>query len=414
MEQLLKNALILLLMTISVIYSQEVPVPERFLRPRTFNPHPYTADAGLRDYSIELEPNVEPEAHPTLDQHPYPLFQRIDTRNNDNSPVQFPVVPPVLKKTLKSKTSSKYIQVPKNYAFSYAVKDHQSGDDFSHSQAHDGKATQGEYRVKLPDGRIQVVSYTADNKGYRADVRYDGERNEKDVYRNEQLPYPHPVPGYISTTLFDKKVQKVGPTTPTFLVYTPNSGYRPAPAPPKYKTPPPALPKISPTISTDGSLGYQNPVYYNTYNEVHTSQPSDIKYVSSEEFLQSITAAKYLQDVLPKQDHRTKSAPSLRDYATVHQNVSPNPGPIFQAVLSSTSAPKISEDENNSDGIDYSSELHSTVAAPQAIYPSSTPSTIYQDSYYALHPSQTSQKVISPNVKYIYLTSSQYDAYKDH
>ncbi|KAJ2943215.1 hypothetical protein O0L34_g18926 [Tuta absoluta] len=62
-----------------------------------------------------------------------------------------------------------------NYAFSYTVKDHKTGDDFSHSQQSTGSATNGEYRVRLPDGRMQIVSYTADENGYKADVRYDDE-----------------------------------------------------------------------------------------------------------------------------------------------------------------------------------------------------------------------------------------------
>lgn len=53
------------------------------------------------------------------------------------------------------------------------MKDQKTGDDFSHSQQRSGSATNGEYRVKLPDGRIQIVSYTADENGYKADVRYD-------------------------------------------------------------------------------------------------------------------------------------------------------------------------------------------------------------------------------------------------
>ncbi|CAH0403630.1 unnamed protein product [Chilo suppressalis] len=63
----------------------------------------------------------------------------------------------------------------KNYAFSYTVKDQKTGDDFSHSQHSSGSATNGEYRVRLPDGRMQIVSYTADENGYQADVRYDDE-----------------------------------------------------------------------------------------------------------------------------------------------------------------------------------------------------------------------------------------------
>lgn len=53
------------------------------------------------------------------------------------------------------------------------MKDQKTGDDFSHSQRSSGSATNGEYRVRLPDGRMQVVSYTADENGYKADVRYD-------------------------------------------------------------------------------------------------------------------------------------------------------------------------------------------------------------------------------------------------
>lgn len=58
------------------------------------------------------------------------------------------------------------------YAFSYAVKDEYSGNDFGHSATSDGDNTEGEYRVLLPDGRTQVVTYTADHyQGYTAEVR---------------------------------------------------------------------------------------------------------------------------------------------------------------------------------------------------------------------------------------------------
>ncbi|KAI9559709.1 hypothetical protein GHT06_013714 [Daphnia sinensis] len=39
----------------------------------------------------------------------------------------------------------------------------------------DGKVTAGNYRVLLPDGRVQIVNYKADDYGYNADVKYQGE-----------------------------------------------------------------------------------------------------------------------------------------------------------------------------------------------------------------------------------------------
>lgn len=69
-------------------------------------------------------------------------------------------------------------QQKKDYAFSYIVRDHSTGDDFSHRQSQNSKATKGEYRVKLPDGRVQIVSYTADKNGYKADVKYEDSSDE--------------------------------------------------------------------------------------------------------------------------------------------------------------------------------------------------------------------------------------------
>jgi Insect cuticle protein len=62
----------------------------------------------------------------------------------------------------------------KRYRFSYAVKDGQSGDDFSHTQKQENGAVHGSYKVHLPDGRMQIVKYTADDiHGYRAEVSYE-------------------------------------------------------------------------------------------------------------------------------------------------------------------------------------------------------------------------------------------------
>ncbi|KAK4306577.1 hypothetical protein Pmani_021626 [Petrolisthes manimaculis] len=67
------------------------------------------------------------------------------------------------------------IFVPASYEFVYGVEDDPSANNFGHQETRDGDVTRGEYFVKLPDGRIQTVRYTADPvNGFQADISYDG------------------------------------------------------------------------------------------------------------------------------------------------------------------------------------------------------------------------------------------------
>lgn len=57
------------------------------------------------------------------------------------------------------------------FDFTYSVNDIEHGNDYSHNAISDGDVTRGEYRIKLPDGRTQIVKYTADWKnGFNAQV----------------------------------------------------------------------------------------------------------------------------------------------------------------------------------------------------------------------------------------------------
>merc|ERR1712215_589745 len=77
--------------------------------------------------------------------------------------------------------------MPFNY--NYAVDDHYSGNQFNHDSKSDGKVTEGEYRVLLPDGRTQIVKYTADPyNGYQAEVTYEGEANTYEPQASYQPP----------------------------------------------------------------------------------------------------------------------------------------------------------------------------------------------------------------------------------
>jgi len=68
----------------------------------------------------------------------------------------------------------KHAGMPYNYA--WEVKDAEAGLNYGQNENSDGSVVTGEYRVLLPDGRTQVVTYKADhNSGYVAEVTYEGE-----------------------------------------------------------------------------------------------------------------------------------------------------------------------------------------------------------------------------------------------
>lgn len=52
----------------------------------------------------------------------------------------------------------------------------QIGNDYAQRESSDGNVVTGVYRVLLPDSRVQVVKYMADDaNGYTADVQYEGQ-----------------------------------------------------------------------------------------------------------------------------------------------------------------------------------------------------------------------------------------------
>merc|ERR1711971_1348578 len=81
---------------------------------------------------------------------------------------QYPVAAPALVEA--------YPDLPPVYNYQYGVNDQgYSNSVFSQSEQRDGANAGGEYRVNLPDGRVQIVTYTAGPEGYNAAVSYEGE-----------------------------------------------------------------------------------------------------------------------------------------------------------------------------------------------------------------------------------------------
>merc|ERR1719510_730642 len=84
---------------------------------------------------------------------------------------------------------------PAVYQYGYAAQDDYSKASFSANENRDGDATTGEYRVALPDGRTQIVTYHVDAYGgYVADVKYDGVAQYPEY--KPAAPYHAPKPAY--------------------------------------------------------------------------------------------------------------------------------------------------------------------------------------------------------------------------
>ena len=89
-----------------------------------------------------------------------------------------------------------YEDTPPVYGYEYAVADDYSKANFGQNEKRDGYSTSGQYRVLLPDGRTQIVTYgTADAySGNVAEVVYEGTAHygPGPAYK----PAPHPAPVY--------------------------------------------------------------------------------------------------------------------------------------------------------------------------------------------------------------------------
>ena len=91
------------------------------------------------------------------------------------------------------------IQPARPYNFGYDVNDDRTYTRFGQQESSDGKVVSGSYRVHLPDGRIQTVTYKADDYGNVADVKYEGEAKAYDykpAYKADYAAPAYKAPAY--------------------------------------------------------------------------------------------------------------------------------------------------------------------------------------------------------------------------
>merc|ERR1712051_759172 len=147
--------------------------------------------------------------------------------------------------------------IPPVYNYNYAVKDDYSGSIFTAAEERDNYNAAGSYSVNLPDGRVQIVSYSVSGPdgGYIADVKYEGVASYAPVAAKPYVPAPAPVYKPKPKPVAIVPAYKPVAPKPVSPVYKPAPApvYKPAPAPvyhraPVYQAAAPSTRKYSYTV----------------------------------------------------------------------------------------------------------------------------------------------------------------------
>jgi len=225
-----------------------------------------------------------------------------------------------------------YPDLPPVYNYQYGVNDPEySGAVFSQQENRADYDTNGEYRVNLPDGRVQIVTYSAGPEGYVADVKYEGEA----VYA-EVKPYkPAPALAYKPAPAPYKPapVVKIAPAPVVKVVPAP-APYKPAPAP--YK-PAPVVYKPAPVVYKPAPVPYKPapvPVYHKPTG--YHAAPLAPKYTPKKYGYQVVTTPAPAPEV--KAAVEEEAAPVVEEAAApapVEEAAAPAPAPVEKAAPAS-------------------------------------------------------------------------------
>merc|ERR1712212_601236 len=219
-----------------------------------------------------------------------------------------------------------YPDLPPVYNYQYGVNDPEySGAVFSQQENRADYDTNGEYRVNLPDGRVQIVTYSARPEGYVADVKYEGEAVYAEVKPYKPAPAPAPYK--------PAPVVKIAPAPVVKVVPAP-APYKPAPA--AYK-PAPVVYKPAPVVYKPAPVPYKPapvPVYHKPTG--YHAAPLAPKYTPKKYGYQVLTAPAPAPEV--KAAVEEEAAPVVEEAAApapVEEAAAPAPAPVEKAAPAS-------------------------------------------------------------------------------
>jgi len=203
------------------------------------------------------------------------------------------------------------------YSYNFGVSDSYSGVDYNRAESRsDRGVTKGSYTVALPDGRIQTVSYTADDNGFHATVTYEGEPKFPEFKEYSRPDEPHKQ-SYRASNKVHNAERNFAPENHNEVIPT-----RKAPSPkqtpkPKLYTPPPK-PTYLPTKSR--APKHYAPVAYSPTPPPYPPTPAPYAF--------SPTPAPYSPTPTPYSPTPTPYSPTPSPYPTPFPNFSPSPSPF--------------------------------------------------------------------------------------
>ncbi|KAK8749987.1 hypothetical protein OTU49_015169 [Cherax quadricarinatus] len=161
----------------TVIIRSQSPSP-------THMPTQHFTEQHKRRYSTKdslATPSIRPATHelekPSRDQqHPRkkPLVPVKTSNGHINAGTKMRVTP----KQNEDGTEGAEVS---SYEFGYGVLDSHTGNQFFHAEKREEGQTRGSYKIQLPDGRVQTVTYVANSHGFHPEVTFDGEARFPDT-----------------------------------------------------------------------------------------------------------------------------------------------------------------------------------------------------------------------------------------
>merc|ERR1711935_49412 len=111
-----------------------------------------------------------------------------------------PAPAPVVAHAVHAPALAYHEEPPKDYSFGYdvhGVDEYGNPNNHGRTESRVGPTVKGQYRVELPDCRVQIVDYFVDEyKKYHADVKYEGVPCPDKSLLKHKPGYVAPAPGY--------------------------------------------------------------------------------------------------------------------------------------------------------------------------------------------------------------------------